>query len=232
MKEHPIIFSGPMVRAILAGQKTQTRRIVKLPRWAEPTDDENEFEIDWSPTAKSDRPFAISKRSGCSVEIPPPHGEIGDRLWVRETFGIGDNGGLLVDPCLTYKVDGHQKPLFPNEMSKTQVAQLLRAGRKGWRSGRFMSRWASRITLEVTGVRREQVQDISEADATAEGAFYASESDKQQAARVGISEGAASVGVRDYFRQTWDTQNAKRGHGWDANDDVWVYELKRAGVDV
>jgi hypothetical protein len=78
---------------------------------------------------------------------------------------------------------------------------------------------ASRITLEVTDVRVERVQEITNEDAEAEGAYCASFADKQQAARVGIAEGKPFVGAIDYFRQMWDSINAKRGYLW-ADDDL------------
>src|SRR5690348_5230737 len=80
--ERPILFSAPMVRAILEGRKTQTRRIVKLPRWAQECNEDHEFELDGEPAW----PHAIAKRTSCLAPLECPYGEAGDALWVRETW--------------------------------------------------------------------------------------------------------------------------------------------------
>lgn len=116
MKERPILFSGPMVRAILEGRKTQTRRVAKI----------HGYGLD-------DRP--VFGRS--------PFGEPGDRLWVRETFC----GSCVRDPAYIYRAtDENPSHLFQPR----------------WRPSIHMPRWASRLTLEVTAVRRERLRDITD----------------------------------------------------------------------
>jgi len=164
MIERPILMSAPMVRAILEGRKTMTRRIVKPPKWSD------------------------AEHAG--VDYPCPYGCAGDRLWVRETWLPGGNISYLATSPGDGSVKFHWKPSI------------------------HMPRRASRITLEVTGVLVERVQEISEADAKAEGC---------EATNCGM-DGAEGPGFsyRQTFRSLWDSINAKRGYGWDVNPHVWV----------
>lgn len=137
-KERPILFNGEMVRAILDGRKTQTRRIVNpQPVMASGV---------WG------GPY-LKAPEGHSKDITCPFGDVGDRLYVRETFCVstGDDGSVIP----YYKADGMHGEKF-----------------RGWKPSIHMPRWASRITLEVTGVRIERLRDISEEDAKAEGMFF------------------------------------------------------------
>ena len=152
MKERPIIFSGPMVRAILEGRKTMTRRVVK-----------------------NAHIITCDDRTG-ATDTRCPYGVPGDRLWVKETFYVdhGDffYGGPLpkerpiwADDMLYFRADsprGSCCDLIPE-------CQCAEVGPTKWRSSIHMPRWASRITLEVVGVLVQRVQDISEEDARAEG---------------------------------------------------------------
>ena len=205
VKERPILFSGPMVRAILAGQKTQTRRIVKP-----------------QPLPGHERPSTYKYLNSDELrEIKPPV-NVGDRLWVRETWFENmarRDGESPKKEDVIYRADGGFSEQFEIDDADPPAR---------WRPSIFMPRWASRLILEVTGVRVERVQDISEADAEAEGAFHTSEADKQQAARVAISEGKDCIGAAEYFRELWDSLNAKHCHGWDTNPWVWVYEFRRS----
>jgi len=167
MKERPIIFSAPMVRAILAGAKTQTRRVMK-PQFAA---DAVPAEM---PATDPIGGWVVGGHSGvwwCDAAANPddarlcPYGQPGDRLWVRETFAIV--------PRTAYRCSkGVQQVLRPDD---DHDAAIYRAGwdrSNGgfcWRPSVHMPRWASRITLEVTGVRVERLQEISEADFIAEG---------------------------------------------------------------
>jgi len=143
MKERPILFSGPMVRAILEGRKTQTRRIVKP----------QPVETEW-------------RRIAC------PYGQPGDRLWVKETFATKQVKGLTIastkpnDPeaemlarathrFRAYRADQWENDEVPEGMT--------------WRPSIYMPRWASRLTLAIVRVRVERLQDITEEDAIAEG---------------------------------------------------------------
>lgn len=166
-----------MVRAILAGRKTQTRRIVKPLHMA--TVDAEQFPI-----------LAMC-----------PHGRPGDRLWVKETWGALPHmmGGVQRE-TLRYRADGE----YQNER-----------GTWRWRPSIHMPRWASRITLEITDVRVERLQDISEADAKAEG--------------VSMPDGTPTPpdfwSYQQEFRHLWEQINGPGS--WDANPFVWVVTFRR-----
>lgn len=157
--ERPILFSGPMVRALLDGRKTQTRRVVKLPRWA---DLKSEIE----PDADS-RPSAICAKTGCLAEIPCPYGAPGERLWVRENFMFAKGADVRERFVGTEREAALGEP--PHYAFQADDGAIERFKSFKWKPSIHMPRWASRILLEVTDVRVERVQDISEADAVAEG---------------------------------------------------------------
>jgi hypothetical protein len=180
MKERPILFSGPMVQAILSGKKTQTRRVVKLRNGQYLPPSERADPNGWRQMLRL-----------C------PYGQPGDRLWVRETH--------LLD-C--------------SHPSDTQVFRADRPqwtlpGGVHWRTAIHMRREASRITLEVTRIRVERLQEISEADAIAEGypidRFNPCENQKHDQARY-------------WYRHLWDDINGPGS--WDANPMVWVIDFK------
>ena len=191
MKERPILFSGPMVRAILEGRKTQTRRVDKVMQQG------YEGTIGWG----------IYHLKTC------PYGVPGDRLWVRETCNISDtkdavmylgNGGKL----------GPTAPADSENWCRT------------WKTcpSIHMPRWASRITLEIVNVRVEMVKEISEKDAEAEGVCAT------VVATTRTDDNGDSVEILTAiapFSELWDSINAKRGYGWDANPWVWVIEFKK-----
>lgn len=156
MKEHPILLSGPMVRAILEGRKTQTRRVMK-------DQSEHGGAIAFNVRAAAFTYAEKNRYTGENVRIfciKCPFGQVGDRLWVRETWAQCYQGGQLDGgkPCFRADVgiDGNA-----TKIETTKVIQ--------WKPSIFMPRWASRITLEVVGVRVERLWDISEDDAAAEG---------------------------------------------------------------
>lgn len=194
MKEHPILFTGAMVCAIREGRKTQTRRVIKpQPEW------KPEGGYDWY---QRDRRELWQQYTAEEFLKRSPYGVPGDLLWVREAWTewqFSTRGGRLLPKRVVYKAD----------------AELHGTGL--WRPSIHMPRWASRITLEVTEVRVERVQEIEAEDCEAEG-IATPEYD--------MCDGA----WRDAFAETWDSINAKRGFGWKENPYVWVVGFKVAEV--
>jgi hypothetical protein len=208
MKERPIIFNGEMVRAILDGRKTQTRRVMKPQppyRFGSPFLTTTGVWI-FSLTTAGDFPMWKNY-------LKCPYGLPGDRLWVRETWAKRsdcEDGSDKAKHYLHYKATYKGGNLLDEWHAYDK-----------WRPSIHMPRWASRITLEIVNVRVERVQEISETDATEEG-FSAS---------YGWCEASncheANSFAWEHFQNLWDSINAKRGFGWDANPWVWVIEFKR-----
>lgn len=190
IKERPILFIAPMVRAILEGRKTQTRRIVK----PQPS-----MECDCEPEGYSWVPMHKGRELS---HHQCPYGQPGDRLWVRETFSgpwcMGDTPPSKWGRSsrIWYWADGN-----PEEGDWTRPRPSI-----------HMPRWASRITLEITDVRVERLQDISDADALSEGIYPTS---------TGLYAGAAKA----EFRKLWESINGPES--WSANPWVWVIEFKK-----
>lgn len=180
MKERPIIFSGPMVRALLAGTKTQTRRVYR----ARPVDN-------------------IAAEHGPVWSLPSPYGAPGDRLWVRET--------------MDYSAE-HANFYYAADRRGVGEYVYARLVARDWKPRTVpsihMPRWASRITLEVTEVRVQRVQDISEEDARAEGVLPAGANPSHYKP------------ARDLFRTLWNDINEDRAP-WASNPWVWALTFKR-----
>ena len=202
MKERPILFSAPMVRAILDGTKTQTRRVVK-------------------PAHKAWIEMPVTHQLGEWDKRPLPYGKTGDRLWVREAFAIV--------PRTAYRCsEGVQQTLRPDDDHDAAIYREGWVRSKGgfrWRPSIHMPRWASRITLEITGVRVERLQDISEADCWAEGVEqvmhdFTKESQIDMAYRLGLCIDDA----KPLYAQLWESINGPGS--WEANPWVWVVEFK------
>jgi hypothetical protein len=218
MKERPILFNAAMVRAVLDGSKTQTRRVVKpqpsycglewrsdgvFSSWVDPALNMDEFSED-----------------GGSYFRKCPYGQPGDRLWVRETW----RGVVNIAPPGSYKYAvAHYIP-DREHCRRVEYAASHDADGDPWRPSIHMPRWASRITLEIVSVRVERLQDISEADAKAEG--IAKEPDTAHwknydpTARWRYWESAVQS-----FRTLWESVYCTES--WDANPWVWVVEFKR-----
>lgn len=222
MKEQPIIFSGEMVRAILEGRKTQTRRVVKRAMGIDLQKAKGVYEVSpslwqfsgyrqhWTPGHNDDEAWVL-----CG---PSPYGMPGDRLYVKERWrpSWANVAGMVSGPGIEYE-DG----TILGRPEASRYPECETPSRSKWRSSRFMPRFASRILLEVTDIRVERVQDISEEDAKAEGiAEYCGEFTFNGG--MHLSKTATSS-----FRHLWDSINAKRGHGWDSNPWVWVVTFKR-----
>lgn len=220
MKERPILFSGPMVNAILEGRKTMTRSIVDASiedhpeSWSAFTvsSTERKYRDTWS-ISKPDpngRIFGTPSGTSCgrSTELwrgTCPYGEPGDRLWVRETWGLFD----------TQPSDG---PARAHVFFRATDGERHELRHQLWRPPIFMPRWASRITLEVTGVRLERLQQISEADAKAEGVTPFPLDQEGDCWTDGTH--------RTAFEYLWQQINVKRA-SWASNPWVWVVEFVR-----
>ena len=205
MKERPILFKGPMVRALLDGTKTQTRRVVKMKRHQQI--EEREDGTPW--------PWMYDGDRDADSWMACPYGQPGDRLWVRETFAEGIHQLADVNHW-AYAADP-----FGNQQ---------RLGDR-WKPSIHMPRWASRITLEITGVRVERLQDISEADAIAEGI-------ERQDDGIGWRRGPITADVPNTATRTafpklayqslWESINGPGS--WAANPWGWVIEFRRGEV--
>lgn len=200
MADRPILFSGPMVRALLEGRKTQTRRVLLPPDHIEgPSAIYDAFHgWQWLNAAEDfNEPIDLRFRPG-------------DRLWVKETWRPLP-GFSNWDMRIRYAVDDAELLLEDGDVD-TGDWNWPKAAKIGNVSSLFMPRWASRLTLAVTDVRVQRVQDISHEDAAAEGCRG-----------VGKYPGDFEVTPRDQFRDLWNRLNEKRGFGWDANP--WVVAL-------
>ena len=208
----PILLTGEMVRSTLAGLKTKTRRPLK------PQPD----------SVHDGAPYWNIWKRGNLAPLKCPFGKVGDRLWVRETF------------CLEHQVEGDQPPPFddgrpilylrdgiecakedaeiwiqPHYRATDPTPELSYYGSEEeptvrWKSSIHMPRWASRITLEITEIRVERVQEITEEEAISEGFFP--------------DDGVSEVYC---FSEAWDSLYAKKGLGWYANPWVWVITFRR-----
>ena len=243
MKERPILMSAPMVRACLNGSKTQTRRAVKWPKVRSIMDDK------WYPADPDDcqvldgRPIYLCGPDAAAFQdVPCPYGQPGDRLWVRE------NGWERPERTPKMMREGADtwKPYYfdADGLSDQESAEFKAWGFKR-RPSIHMPRWACRLELEIIGVRVERLQEISEADADAEGCerldSEREEHDYKICRRCGgtrlYDHHSLSGSTFDTDCQKCDTY-AKRyrylweainGDGaWDANPWVWVVEFKRA----
>lgn len=237
MKVRPILFSGAMVRALLDGTKTQTRRVVK------PQPERRNIE-------QIGNMLGFKKRQGDGFWLWPnarerilaecPYGQPGDRLWVRETWQVAretldyETGGEydvfewpdeLGDPRLHlngdarfgmkaglfYAADGeHKNPSVFYNLTGIDNKTILRPREITWRPSIHMPRWASRITLEITSVRVERLQNISRGDAMGEGCPF--------------QNMAQGDDPRQWYAQLWDRLNGTGS--WDANPWVWVIEFR------
>jgi hypothetical protein len=227
IKERPILFSAPMVRAILEGRKIVTRRAVKGGQI--PTEDTSITAGErqrWSAIGQRDPRYGFcvfgSTEAECAKELEEfatcPYGRRGERLWVRETWycdhfevqrgpylqpaDMVDLGQAREDGDLVYAADG----LTPYEQAQPT-----------WKPSIHMPRWASRILLEITEVRIERLQDISRSDIRAEGLECPPE----------FASDDVSPNYRDWYPAAWRELWESTGGNWDANPWVWVVEFKQ-----
>lgn len=222
MKERGMIFNGEMVRAILDGRKTQTRRIMKN----QPAGD--------SPDTPAlirnvDGGFQWYGHYGESSIFNCPFGAIGDRIWVRETFQgplvpedelsefLGENPDKFESPAYCeYAADGGPRPEYVDADDNT---------RHGWRPAIHMPRWASRITLEITNVGVQRLQSISQNDAAREGLIRLPATGRYCLNQGDQYFGGASHDAREVFSWLWESIYGEVS--WQENPWVWVIEFKR-----
>lgn len=213
MKERPILFSAPMVRAILAGTKTQTRRVLNHPHAAD---------VDvWADRGDGTFEMGICEAGATAGmgSMRCPYGKPGDQLWVRETWGTWNSVDNL-SPSEVGEIDRSEVRLWYRATNNCDRGQLGR-----WRPSIHMPRWASRIDLEVTGVRVERLQCISQEDAIAEGADcwvcggrIDGTSENDCACFHTKSEAVPS------YEMLWESINGRGS--WAKNPWVWVVEFK------
>ncbi|MGK5031502.1 hypothetical protein [Janthinobacterium sp. MDT1-19] len=201
MKERPILMNGAMVRAVLDGSKTQTRRVIK-PQPQKVTDRHIE---PWQgdPAAL----LSLLAESGRKC----PYGQAGDRIWVRETFCMDDNG--------------HEEwPIFRADGAELPQRQPTRKPAR-WTPSIHMPRWTSRILLEIVSVRVERLQDISDADIVAEGIDMEALAESQDRYDI-VCKGTDTSGratERSAWRDLWEST----GGCWDSNPWCWAITFKR-----
>ncbi|MDX7490213.1 hypothetical protein [Serratia marcescens] len=246
MKERPVIFNGEMVRALLDGRKTQTRRVMKV----QPKPSETRLGDFWFSSKKLESMVHVSDFTPGNSPIADchlffqehccPFGQVGDRLWVRETFAtLGNEDGCAIDwdenlvkgggqeAARIYRASCEQKSGNYGLWSIPDIADwkphTWNVQYEGsWVPSIHMPRWASRILLEITAVRVEQLKDISQPDAIAEGGPPSHPSIDAVSRDYGFPDFS-----RSWFAQTW--QHIYGEESWNANPWVWVIEFKRVG---
>jgi hypothetical protein len=235
MRERGILFSAPMVRAILEGRKTQTRRVV--PRatgafWDHPG---------WTPTVMRDGTILWRARApehAFAMPLKCPYGAPGDRLWVRETWGAVSPDEIsrpLRECTIEYRAD--LPPGCTDRPGKWPAEHSADPECPKWRPSLHMPRWASRLTLEVTSVRVERLQDITEEGARAEGVEQFGSGDCDECSDFSCAACADTEadypGVRGgnqlLFAELWDRINGKRAP-WASNPWVWVVSFERVAA--
>lgn len=257
MSEHPILFSGPDVCAIIEGRKTQTRRLVTHRHGIHFLGGQGERDDPscwgWSFDGPDHSGYMVLERGLNQrhdhglVSMPCPYGKPGDRMWVRETWGLAAH----TDPT-----DWHRGSIAG--VSAGEILERWRVEYRAdwqtdgdacyWRPSMFMPRWASRITLRVTNVRVQRLQEISEEDARAEGckaddAFILYQADQDGTLRTSEMQRTA----RGAFAVRWDAINGKRrvrvpmgypdfnrftsevdtSSAWASNPWVWAISFER-----
>lgn len=229
MRRRPILFSAPMVRAILAGEKTQTRRVM-IGRGAHKGSNFQEERqwcrieadgtwIGWlrgfSSQEKADE---FTQRAYKRGGIVCPYGVVGDRLWVRETwcyvtdsFAVSCGAGYRADESFLFR--SFDTAVIPDGSTVYNgLSEQWPANVKKWRPSIFMPRWASRITLEITDVRVQRLQEISDDDCVAEGI-----------SRTPVERDAVSP--LELYRDIWESING--AGSWDLNPWVWALTFRR-----
>lgn len=231
MNCRPILFGKPMVRALLAGTKMQTRRVVK----PMPPPGAVSFGTYYHPDPRPHF-WAFDGDALMDFAVPCPYGQSGDRLWVRESwqyYNWTEDG----EPIIRFAADeSTHLPISSPDLSDiwatlsdpSNYAIHGRACDQHWRPSIHMPRWASRITLEITGVRVERLQDISPADCEAEGVqrlpLQENEPGPWYTADVSAGQVLHSRSTIGAYHKLWGQINGPSS--WAANPWVWVMEFK------
>jgi hypothetical protein len=219
MSDSPILFSAEMVRAILDGRKTQTRRVMKVQPWPDATVEVGPYHPHWIDRNGESQPGPSTFGAvwdhqdivnGGDTGLRCPYGAPGDLLWVREGFAVqpelwADNHGPQPIHYTADQVIG-----FAGKPDQRQIEDYRS------KPSIHMPRWASRITLRITDIRVERLQDITEDDARAEGCDPARWIDETDVGMEGYREG---------FARLWNKINGPGA--WDANPWVWVISFER-----
>lgn len=209
MKERAILFSGAMIRAILAGQKTQTRRIVKHQPDAPVTDacpcrnyPHGPVTADWYWRPRHGH---LNKAPSQGWDFKCPYGQPGDRLWVREAWRLPSI--FSAPSCCTYAHDLALHAADGRNNPATTRQNIM-----------LMPRWASRILLEITDVRVERLQEISSSDALAEGVKHCEDL---------LDADTHWYAPEELYSMLWTVRHGWGEHGWNANPWVWMVEFTR-----
>lgn len=254
MSEHPILFSTNMVKSIQAGKKTQTRRVIKV----QPPTDKHRMVLQLDTTSRERRKhngkYHWAIRDGLNVTeeqviyFKCPYGKVGDKLWVREGFRCTGGGS---ERNLLYRADGGDSALSFCGINDGRSAavqkqhwvewdRLTYETKTGcnWRPSIHMPRWASRILSEITDIRVERVQEITDAAVLAEGIEqqhiekyrpFLHKNDIHGAAFGELWDSINSKRIETYFNtvKNKDIQRVVPGYSWESNPWVWVVEFKR-----
>jgi len=250
--ERPLIFSAAMVRALIAGTKVQTRRLVE----PQPPDQEavrrmagTGYSVVFDPAQRAavtcGPAWAVREKMGREPRWHCPYGLPGDRIWVREAYrlsgfyqdDVNDDADVVERPLVrcTYAADGASRVV---RLTKEEGRKLAKRSMDRHRelSGRFMYRSCSRITLELTEVRVQRVQDIAPEDVWAEGlprgiyrhaikGFHpCDDGDEAQLPDGRVFKAVAAYGA------LWDTLHLADGHVWETNPYVWALEFRLLAV--
>ena len=196
-QEHQILFSTSMIQAILERRKTQTRRVIKP----------QPFDPDYVKCINDKGTWVFKSQSEITFWIygKCPYGQVGDRLWVRETWAS------------QHKFDHLPPRLIPHD-ANIHYAASENLGGLMHRPSIFLPRWASRLTLEITDIRVQRLQEISEDDCESEGILFTYL--KGNPCRVGCNHNA--------YHELWDSINGKT-HPWESNPWVWAISFKLLG---
>ncbi|EBV2373898.1 hypothetical protein MST75_001566 [Salmonella enterica] len=224
MKERGMIFNSEMVRAILEGRKTQTRRIMKVQPG---TPEFGLRRIIESSKANENGMYFWSQDDACGIKARSkpflfPYGEVGDRIWVRETFRVHSRATDVA--TLVYRASVRNS--WTEQTHRVPVAVCNKpATPEKWTPSIHMPRWASRILLEITDVRVERLHSISERDALREGLFQLPASGRY-CLQPGMQYfGMASHSAKEVYSWLWASVYGEES--WAANPWVWVIEFKR-----